>query len=127
MHSLQIIHRDLKPNNMLAALGADGSYNAVISDLGSSIKLSCRPGEIATGTFISDAAAVGTYQYRAPELFMVSRAFGYPSDVWALGVSIVHMDLAKMPFGRERMQASEISKVFYEALNAISGWTPPPL
>ena len=44
MHSLQIIHRDLKPENMLAAVGADGSYNAVISDLGSSIKLSCRPG-----------------------------------------------------------------------------------
>ena len=55
---------------------------------------------------------------------MVSRAFGYPSDVWALGVSIVHMDLAQVPFGRERMHKQEIDKVFFDALNKISGWTP---
>ena len=45
-----------------------------------------------------------TYQFRAPELFVVKkkRGISYSTDVWAVGVILIEMDQSgKMPFGRQ--------------------------
>ena len=67
---------------------------------------------------------VGTYQFRAPELF-VQQACRYPSDVWSLGASIVNMDLGEVPFGKDRMLTSYETLVFWAALAALSTWKKP--
>ena len=110
MHGLQIIHRDLKPANLLMkATGRRKFPSIVIADLGSSIRTAVGA-KTAGGVRATQAGEknVGTYQFRAPELFLQD-ASSYASDVWALGVCIANLDLGRVPFGGDRMQACQKS------------------
>ena len=127
MHGLRIIHRDLKPKNMLvAAVGAKKPLTVLIADPGSAIQTNKLPGaDTAPETVDSDGTPVGTYQYRAPELFVASPMSSYSSDIWALGVCIVQMDAELVPFGRERMLRSHMFEIFFDALKALTLWKRP--
>lgn len=130
LHAHRIVHRDLKPGNILletAAVGATqtAAVGAKIADFGSSIKCDMDPGKTGCKLVGSLWPEVGTYQYRAPELFAKGADCTYAADVWALGTTFVHMETARVPFGRERLQRSQIGEVFSDAVKAVSTWRRP--
>ena len=73
--------------------GADEDFTFVIADLGSAIYCNSKPAAVGADVALVDCGLtqVGTYQFRAPEMFAKEKGcnFGYPSDVWALGVTII--------------------------------------
>jgi len=71
--------------------------------------------------FANGGSRPTTYQYRAPELFVWKKFRGcsYPCDVWAMGVSIAHMDLGTVPFGRLQMQRSQMEDIFADQLRVL--------
>ena len=84
MHSFRIIHRDVKPSNMLAAIGArDAAVGAnhahvVLSDLGSTVQLTdAAADDLAHADKSGGRTFMGTYAFRAPELFCVRPAWDY--------------------------------------------------
>ena len=112
LHELQITHRDVKPLNMLVNVSAVGDaeqHIAVLADLGGAIRMSAPVGS-ACIPVDAQGSDPTTYHYRAPELFVKKqcRSCSYPSDVWAMGVSIAEMDMGCVPFGRLAMQRFQI-------------------
>ena len=132
LHDLQIIHRDLKPANMLIDASAVGDFEqgrVVLADLGGAIRVSAIVGDVAqtrdgdVSADKDDGAQINptTYQYRAPELFLskTPRSHSYASDVWAMGVSIAHMDLGRVPFGRLAMRRPQIEDIFVDQMRVL--------
>ena len=131
LHELQILHRDVKPLNMLVHLSAVGDVEqtrAVLADLGGAIQISARVGFPAIPLGAQESEPT-TYQYRAPELFVWKRCrlCSYPSDVWAMGVSIAQMDLGCVPFGRAQMQRSQMEDIFVDQLRVLYKKSPGSL
>ena len=111
LHELQILHRDLKPLNMLVHVSAVGDFaetRAVLADFGGAIQMSSRAE--SAGVSMGAQSEPTTYQYRAPELFVCKRQrhCSCSTDVWAMGVSIVEMDRACVPFGRASVREEDI-------------------
>ena len=109
--------------------GRSGLVTAVIADVGGAVKVST-PVEGGIEEDI-DPSAVGdseptTYQYRAPELFVKKklRRCSYSSDVWAMGVSIVEMDLGVVPFGKSSMRRARMDDIFKDMLRILYGTGP---
>merc|ERR1712151_383129 len=87
-HSRDIIHRDLKSPNIF--LSADGT--AKLGDFG----LCVSGRSIKTRKSGCYSSAVGTDNYFAPELLLLSLyQKGKASDVWALGCLLLEMMMTK--------------------------------
>ncbi|GJC84841.1 serine/threonine-protein kinase PLK4 [Colletotrichum liriopes] len=80
LHSKHLVHNDIKPANILYS----PTRGAVLCDFGLSTHTS---GPVTTG---------GTPYYIPPE-FIGKKLRGPPSDVWALGVTMLYV-LGKIPF-----------------------------
>lgn len=97
LHSHSIVHRDLKPENILLYTEA---LVAKIGDLGSCAKLTAEEPERLT--------YCGTREYMPPEI-MLRKPHDKSADLWALGVLLYEMLLARPPFdeeaGRPRTEA----------------------
>ncbi|GAB0087483.1 mitogen-activated protein kinase kinase kinase 7-like [Sergentomyia squamirostris] len=86
LHLRHVIHCDLKPENILL----DMNMRVKIADFGISL-VNNNPNELI------QASAFGTPLYMAPEVYH-TRCYGYPSDVWSLGVILYEMATLKHPF-----------------------------
>ena len=84
MHKRKLIHNDIKPSNILYSC----DRGAVLCDFG----MSTAPGH--------SNVAGGTPYYVPPE-FIGRKLRGAPSDVWALGITMLYV-LRKMPFPEAR-------------------------
>ena len=78
-HDHNILHRDLKPSNILISSNND----VKLADFGLSTNLSNSPK--------NKTIKVSTPGYRAPELLLGDKNYGFPSDVWSLGVILFQM------------------------------------
>mmetsp|Transcript_58469 Transcript_58469/g.137298 ORF Transcript_58469/g.137298 Transcript_58469/m.137298 type:complete len:1524 (+) Transcript_58469:381-4952(+) len=90
LHANSVIHRDLKPGNILVAV--DGVVK--LSDFGASMSVS------ASITSQQQFGFAGTPNYIAPEMLR-SRGpgvYSYNIDVWSLGMTVIEMLTAAMPF-----------------------------
>lgn len=84
LHENNIIHRDIKPANILL-----GENNEVkIADFG--LAREAFPGNMTPG--------VVTRWYRAPELLLESKRYGYKIDIWSCGCVIGEMALRRPIF-----------------------------
>ncbi|CAO3569951.1 unnamed protein product [Mortierella alpina] len=72
-HRNWILHRDMKPNNLL--LGRDGQLK--LADFGLARDFGDRGRQLT--------AQVVTRWYRAPELLLGAKEYGYGVDIWAIG------------------------------------------
>jgi serine/threonine protein kinase len=104
MHRLSFVHRDIKPGNIL--ITADGRVK--LADFGISSRNRSRMHTL-----------IGTPHFLAPEIISGDET-GYTSkvDVWALGISIIHMATGKPPY-------SDLNPM--RALFLISAAPPPRL
>lgn len=82
VHGANVVHGDIKPSNILIrSSGLADSLQAVYCDFSAStlITLDVQPCESA-----------GTYDYMAPELFSITSRPTARSDVYALGMTLLH-------------------------------------
>jgi|JI61114C2RNA_FD_contig_91_259215_length_1704_multi_2_in_0_out_0_5 serine/threonine protein kinase len=81
----KIIHRDLKPANIFSNAG-----EFKIGDLGFA--------RVLEKTTDLTKTMLGSLCYMAPEILR-NRKYGFPVDVWSLGVVLHQMVIGKRPFG----------------------------
>lgn len=87
LHKGHVIHRDIKPSNMLV----NRRGQVKISDFGVSA--------IVDNTLAQANTMVGTYIYMSPERIN-GKDFGFNSDIWALGLSILECGIGRFPYHR---------------------------
>ena len=127
VHGWNIVHRDLKPANILvdddmySAVGETKGPKVVLADFGGACQLQVSATTAASFNVLAGGREATTYQYRAPELFVTSgvRSCSYATDVWAMGVTVVQMDLGKAPFGSEKMVRSNMDGIFVQMLKVM--------
>ena len=123
VHSKSIVHRDIKPSNMfLAAVGADTNqdFTVALGDFGASTQRS-----FGSTQPPKRSSPPTTMHYLAPELFLTGAVCDFSSYIWALGVSIVQMDLSHVPFGPlHALGRTELSLIFLEAVRSVTTWVP---
>ena len=112
-HSRRVIHRDLKPANiLLRRMNSFSSKNsrqpaataepwhAVVADFGNSAIVqrdralqngACSaPKWAVTGRALS--RRVCTLWYAAPEMLVLGEGYGYPADIWSLGLVLLEIE-----------------------------------
>lgn len=100
LHEQHIIHRDIKPGNILINCFGD----VKIADFGVS-------GEVAN-SMAKCQSWVGTTTYMSPERIK-GESYGYDSDLWALGISLMELRTGIFPFPVETVSS------FFDLLDLI--------
>lgn len=112
LHINGICYRDVKSLNVLIFRDEKyfDAYNAILCDMGM-----CKP---LTPSYMN-SEHVGTPTYKAPEVVMSPGIYGYPIDVWSLGVLFIEMFNNYNPFdrhltdGRAKVTDTEVlNKIF---------------
>lgn len=91
LHGMGIVHRDIKPSNLL--FNRKGEVK--IADFGAS--------KVVTGTAKVDNSYSGTRAYMSPERMDPPQTwdpdfpYGYPGDVWSLGVVVMECSIGRFP------------------------------
>jgi serine/threonine-protein kinase len=95
-HRQLIVHRDIKPANIL--IGQDGLVR--LTDFGF-VKNEAPPTADSDTGLTATGAILGTPVYMAPEQARDPRQVDRRSDVYALGMTLVHMLTGENPFGEQ--------------------------
>jgi p21-activated kinase 1 len=92
LHSNGIIHRDIKSMNVLVT----NDYGAKLTDFGTSKLLS---NESMKAKDETQSRIAGTPKWMAPEVANYSFTYGYPADVYSLGIVLYEiLELAMPPY-----------------------------
>ena len=97
LHTRRIMHRDIKPGNILIC---SKSGNLKLADFGLSRPFSIPYNQLSPN--------IQTLYYKAPELLLGDRNYGFGVDVWAVGCVIAEMVLGRQLF----VAHSEIGMIF---------------
>ena len=95
VHSKHILHRDIKSQNIVIQ-NAGLPLVALLVDFGWATDLDLR------GDADVLEEIVATPPYRAPEISLSPRKYGYPMDVWALGVTLAESEMGTPPFSTDK-------------------------
>jgi mitogen-activated protein kinase kinase 1 len=108
-----ILHRDLKPSNILIST----TGRVQIADFGMARQLDGSIGE-------ADSYR-GTFCYMAPEKLHDAK-YGYPSDVWSMGLVVYECALGRFPIGgaEELMYWHVVDAVSHDIDVQIAGGSP---
>jgi mitogen-activated protein kinase 15 len=105
MHSAGVVHRDIKPSNILI----DSEARIKVCDFGLARLLSTSPVDVLT-------SYVATRWYRAPEIILGSPHYGFPVDLWSIGVILGEMLLGR-PMFPGTSTANQLERII-----EITGW-----
>jgi hypothetical protein len=95
IHSRKLVHNDIKPGNILYS----PERGAVLCDFGLS-------------THTSNPPTTGGTPYYVPPEFIGQKLRGPPSDVWALGITMLYV-LRKIPFPDARGRQKHPKKLYW--------------
>ena len=99
LHKHEIIHRDLKSDNIFVEFGRSGEVaRLVIGDFDAAKRISLH-GQPQT--------VIGTPGFMAPEILIETR-YGYPADVWSIGMVLYELLCLERPFEKNPMQAMDL-------------------
>ena len=90
-HQHGIIHRDIKPDNVMVTW--EGAVK--LADLGLAKRIADDSGVTQTG------AGLGTPYYMAPEQAEDARSVDHRADIYALGITLLHLVTGRRPFDGE--------------------------
>lgn len=120
LHAYHMLHRDVKPDNILLRRSGTGWY-VYLSDMGASRNFQ-RGGDMTSG--------MGTRYYRPPEMY--TKTYGKPSDVYALGCTLIHLLHGDLPAKKQtercppsawldllQQHKDQMSSPFYELLRRL--------
>ena len=88
LHENNILHRDIKCNNFFL----NSRYKIKLGDFGESFM---KP----ENEDFHDMAILGTVSYMAPELIAADKSYGFPVDVYALGITMWEIWTGSEAFG----------------------------
>jgi serine/threonine protein kinase/tetratricopeptide (TPR) repeat protein len=111
-HRHELVHRDIKPKNL--AVSSRGQVK--ILDFGLAL---CKSEILSTGQLTAQAA-IGSYQYMAPEQFDDSHDVDIRADLYSLGCSFYHLLVGTPPFSGEKYRSLS------SLMDAHRLHTPPP-
>ncbi|KAK2962807.1 putative Calcium/calmodulin-dependent protein kinase kinase [Blattamonas nauphoetae] len=86
LHRKRVVHRDIKPENLL--LSSSGQLK--VGDFGVAVTVK-HSSQLLTQTD-------GTYAFMAPEVLSSRDYRGYPTDMWAIGVTLYQFLCGSLPF-----------------------------
>lgn len=112
-HRHQLVHRDIKPKNL--AVSTAGKVKLL--DLGLAL---CKSDVVATGR-LTEQAAIGSYQYMAPEQFDDSHEVDIRADLYSLGCTLFHLLTGNPPFSGKRY------RTLTSLMDAHRSESPPPV
>lgn len=92
-----VIHRDIKPDNLLV----DKDDILKIADFGIS--------KIVQGKDDNISSDEGTKLFLAPEMWQKNNFNGYPTDIWAVGVTFYMLALGNPPFSGKSLHELKTS------------------
>ena len=99
LHKHEIIHRDLKSDNIFVEFGRSGEVvRLVIGDFDTAKRISLH-GQPKT--------VIGTPGFMAPEILLKTR-YGYPADVWSIGMVLYELLCLERSFEKNPMQAMDL-------------------
>ena len=93
-HGQGVVHRDLKPENVMI----DRAGHAKVTDFGLAV---LKAPEAGSYRLTREGAALGTYDYMAPEQRHSASEAGPAADLFALGVILFEMLVGRTPHGPE--------------------------
>lgn len=91
LHSAKLIHRDLKPSNILL----NSSCHIKLCDFGLVRCVEFDPEGEKNDVMTENVA---TRWFRAPEVLLGSKTYGYPVDIWSFGCIIYEIYFKKPLF-----------------------------
>lgn len=106
LHSRFIIHRDLKSSNIL--ISNNGSLK--LADFGLARRISS-PLDSSTGSGSALTPLVVTLWYRAPEILLGSREYGFPVDMWSVGCIMAEL-LSRRPLFPGTSELEQLNLIF---------------
>jgi len=112
-HQHELVHRDIKPKNIAVA----SSGKVKILDLGLAL---CKSEVMGSGRLTANAA-IGSYQYMAPEQFDDSHDVDIRADLYSLGCTLYHLLTGNPPFSGSRY------RTLTSLMEAHRSATPPPV
>lgn len=93
IHGKAVVHRDIKPENIMYRPLPDGSTEYLLTDFGIA-KLREQSNTVTGSSML-------TFEYASPEQFTDSRAVGYATDYYSLGVVLYECITGRVPFEYE--------------------------
>ena len=121
IHSASVVHRDLKPANVLI----DASCHIKVCDFGLSRSV---PEENLPGNDIILTDYISTRWYRAPEVLVGSRHYGFSVDLFSVGCIIAEM-FRTQPLMQGSSSMDQLERIFELCGNPratdIQSWNSP--
>ena len=112
-HAHDLVHRDIKPKNI--AISTSGKVKLL--DLGLAL---CKSEVLGSGRLTANAA-IGSYQYMAPEQFDDSHEVDIRADLYSLGCTLYHLLTGNPPFSGSRF------RTLTSLMEAHRSVAPPPV
>ena len=125
-HALGIVHRDLKPANLFCIRRSDGLLSIKVLDFGISKMTNMAVSGPDVG-MTKTAVSMGSPLYMSPEQMRSTRDVDARADIWAIGIILYELLLAKAPFHGETMPEL-VLRIATEAPESLRGQRPdvPP-